>query len=162
MMLFSRRILQIFLIYNWVSKVCELNFIEFCKKKKTKEKEFYRAFIILNIENTNEKRCYFHFHIETISVKLFYFDPNTISEDSLMMLPIPKKAARNLIKYRSKGGVFSKSEDLKKIYGMDDHFNIIEPYIIYSTIYLVFAIFRIFQERPSTGLHGNTLLQMLK
>ena len=48
----------------------------------------------------------------------FHFNPNTISKDSLQMLPIHPNAIRNIVKYRLSGGKFYKAEDVKKIYGM--------------------------------------------
>lgn len=50
---------------------------------------------------------------------IFSFDPNTISEDSMRMLGMSQKAARNLIRYRSKGGKIKHLRQLKSIYGMD-------------------------------------------
>jgi len=56
----------------------------------------------------------------TIKTKLFEFDPNTLSKDSLLLLGINKYAVQNLIKYREKGGKIEKPEDLKKIYGINE------------------------------------------
>jgi competence protein ComEA len=50
------------------------------------------------------------------AVTLFYFDPNTASEQELVTLGIPPGTAKTLIKYRSKGGKFYKKEDLRKLY----------------------------------------------
>ena len=52
--------------------------------------------------------------------KLFLFNPNEISADSLMLLGFPKKVAERLINYRSKGGSFYIKKDVKKIYGLTD------------------------------------------
>jgi DNA uptake protein ComE-like DNA-binding protein len=60
---------------------------------------------------------------------LFNFDPNTTSVDSLRLLPIPSFIADNIVKYRSKGGKFKKPDDLKRIYGIDNHFNKLLPFI---------------------------------
>ncbi|MDF1694619.1 MAG: helix-hairpin-helix domain-containing protein [Saprospiraceae bacterium] len=51
--------------------------------------------------------------------KRFEFDPNTLSEDSLLSLGIGRYAASNIVKYRSKGGRFIDPSDLQKIYGLD-------------------------------------------
>ena len=51
--------------------------------------------------------------------KVFDFDPNHLTKDSLLLLGLSSFAVRNLIKYRNGGGSFSKKEDLKKIYGLD-------------------------------------------
>lgn len=51
---------------------------------------------------------------------LFLFNPNVVSEDSLMLLGFHKSVARRLINYRSKGGKFYTKQDVKKIYGVTD------------------------------------------
>ncbi len=62
---------------------------------------------------------------------LFLFNPNEISEKELLQLGLPKKIINNILKYRSKGGVFYNTESVRKIYGMNDSiFNIIQPYIL--------------------------------
>jgi competence protein ComEA len=61
----------------------------------------------------------------------FRFDPNLVSLEEMIKLGFTVYAARNLISYRGKGGVFHKVEDLKRIYGVDSEFyNIIQPYIM--------------------------------
>ncbi len=62
--------------------------------------------------------------------KLFSFNPNVISVDSLVLLGFPKSVAKRLVNYRSKGGRFFIKQDVKKIYGvtdelMDDIYSII-------------------------------------
>lgn len=52
---------------------------------------------------------------------LFYFDPNTISIDSLLVLGFPKKTAITLINYR-KYTVFKEPADLEKVYGLKESF----------------------------------------
>jgi competence protein ComEA len=56
---------------------------------------------------------------KNIPVVLFQFNPNVVSYKELIQLGFPTYAAHNLINYRDKGGVFHKSEDLKRIYGVD-------------------------------------------
>ncbi len=50
---------------------------------------------------------------------LFVFDPNTASFDTLVSLGISSREAGTLIRYRNKGGRFRKSEDIRKVYGVD-------------------------------------------
>lgn len=52
--------------------------------------------------------------------KLFFFDPNTISYDSLVKLGINSRQAHTLINYRSSGGIFYKASDIRKIYGIEE------------------------------------------
>lgn len=64
------------------------------------------------------------------SLKFFYFDPNTISQEQFDSLSIPKFIKNNIIKYRSAGGKFQRPADLKKLYGMNDSiFDLLEPWL---------------------------------
>lgn len=54
-----------------------------------------------------------------IAASYFYFNPNTLPYDSLLMLGIPSRTAQNLIKFREKGGKFYQAGDLMKIYGLE-------------------------------------------
>lgn len=49
---------------------------------------------------------------------LFFFDPNTATQQELQQLGLHPKAAMNIINYRTKGGRFNAPEDLKKIYAL--------------------------------------------
>lgn len=61
---------------------------------------------------------------------LFSFDPNTATQSELEKLGFPKRATNNLIKFRNKGGVIRKREELAKIYGIDEaFFEKLFPYI---------------------------------
>ena len=58
------------------------------------------------------------------------FDPNVADSALLCRVGFPSFMARNLIRYRSKGGVFRTPESLKRIYGMTDSlYQTLEPYI---------------------------------
>ncbi len=50
--------------------------------------------------------------------ELFYFDPNTLSEEGWIKLGIREKTAMTIQKYVSKGGKFYKPEDIGKIWGL--------------------------------------------
>ena len=53
------------------------------------------------------------------TVHFHAFDPNAVTGRELINLSMPEYLASRLVKYREKGGVFRKKEDLLKIYGMD-------------------------------------------
>ncbi len=55
---------------------------------------------------------------DTIKKELFFFDPNTLSEEGFIKLGLPQKAVHTLINYRSKGGYFKTPADISKIYGL--------------------------------------------
>jgi competence protein ComEA len=60
----------------------------------------------------------------------FQFDPNTVSEDSLLRLGFSSFATTNLLNYRSKGGKIRNIDKLKSIFGMDTSFiEYLKPFI---------------------------------
>lgn len=66
----------------------------------------------------------------TVPIKLFKFNPNTVSKEELLQLGFKPSTADRLIKYRSKGAQFRKKEDLSLIYGLSkEKFYELKPYI---------------------------------
>lgn len=64
------------------------------------------------------------------AIALAPFDPNTADSTTLCRLGLPGWMARNILRYRGKGGEFRKAEDFKKIYGMtEERFQALLPYI---------------------------------
>jgi competence ComEA-like helix-hairpin-helix protein len=62
--------------------------------------------------------------------ELFYFDPNTLSEEGWKKMGLRDKTIRTIRNYLEKGGRFRKPEDVKKIYGLfPDEFERIASYI---------------------------------
>ena len=53
-----------------------------------------------------------------VPAKLFYFDPNSASHQTLMALGLTAKNAQTILNYREKGGRFKSPEDLLKIWGI--------------------------------------------
>ncbi|MCX8080755.1 MAG: helix-hairpin-helix domain-containing protein [Bacteroidia bacterium] len=49
---------------------------------------------------------------------LFFFDPNTVTKENLIKLGVSEKTAGTWIKFREKGFVFRKAEDIEKVYGL--------------------------------------------
>lgn len=77
----------------------------------------------------------------------FTFDPNTLSVEGWMKLGYSQKQAQAAEKYRQRGGVFRKKDDLKKLFFVDeDDFQILEPYIVIEKI----------PERERTYEHSAT------
>lgn len=63
-------------------------------------------------------------------VRLVAFDPNTADSATFRSLELPAWMARNIVRYREKGGKFRRAEDFKKIYGMtEERFLALRPYI---------------------------------
>lgn len=64
------------------------------------------------------------------NIKLFDFDPNTVTKQELIKLGFSKKTCNTFLNYRKSGAKFYKPEDLKNIYGITEHqYKKIEPYI---------------------------------
>lgn len=64
------------------------------------------------------------------SIRLFYFDPNTVSDDGWRDLGLRDKTIHTIRNFLSKGGKFRKAEDLQKIYGLfPDEYERLVPFI---------------------------------
>jgi competence protein ComEA len=62
-------------------------------------------------------------------VNLFYFDPNQNSYNDWRKLGVPERTIKTILKYVSKGGKFRSVDDLRKIYGLNNHdYERIAPY----------------------------------
>ena len=79
------------------------------KKQKRKWKNYTRNY-------TKQKKVN-----EKTKLQLFKFDPNTLDSIGLAQLGLKDWQISNIIKFRSKGGRFSKPEDFKKIYGLSEN-----------------------------------------
>lgn len=71
--------------------------------------------------------------VQAISVseaESFAFDPNTADSASLMRLGLSSYQVRNLLRYRAKGGVYHRTEEFKKLYGLTvEQWNHLAPLI---------------------------------
>ncbi len=87
--------------------------------------------VIENYHNQYEKK---KFETQEPIVELsepFPFSPNLASVDDFLRLGIPQKIAQTIVNYRSKGGVFRRKEDVKKMYNFPpDLYAKLEPFII--------------------------------
>ena len=62
--------------------------------------------------------------------RLFAFDPNTATAEELLQLGLSEFQVRNILKYRSKGGVYRAPMDFARLYGLTrKQFRELEPYI---------------------------------
>ena len=67
---------------------------------------------------------------EKPEVVLTEFNPNTADSIELIRLGLSPFVARNVLKYRDKGGHFSTPEDFSRIYGLEnEQFETLKPYI---------------------------------
>jgi DNA uptake protein ComE-like DNA-binding protein len=68
------------------------------------------------------------------SVRLTDFNPNTADSVTFVRLGLRPYVAKNILKYRRKGGVFHKPEDFGRIYGIESkQFETLKPYIKLGT-----------------------------
>jgi len=62
---------------------------------------------------------------------VFFFNPNNVSEDEMLLLGFSPKIAKTIVKIRNKSFKFKQTEDLLKIYGFDTLLYLkLQPYII--------------------------------
>ena len=60
----------------------------------------------------------------------FPFDPNTADSADFRRMGLPGWMARNIVRYRQKGGRFRRPHDFRKIYGLtDEQYATLAPYI---------------------------------
>ncbi len=72
---------------------------------------------------------------DTVALRLHTFDPNTADSLTLRELGLPAWMARNVLRYRAKGGIFRTSDSFRKVYGMNDSlFSTLQPYIQIDTL----------------------------
>jgi competence protein ComEA len=64
----------------------------------------------------------------------FTIDPNLLTEEEWLKAGLNSYVARNIIRYREKGGKFKSVKDVKRIYGMEEEwFSAVEPFIVIKT-----------------------------
>ncbi|HIZ91247.1 MAG TPA: helix-hairpin-helix domain-containing protein [Candidatus Bacteroides merdavium] len=97
--------------------------------------EEYRAFSVSIRGEEKEKKeswksRYMAWEEEFVSPVLAPFNPNTADSATFRQLGLPAWMARNILRYREKGGVFRRAEDFRKIYGLtEEQYTTLRPYI---------------------------------
>lgn len=67
------------------------------------------------------------------TIVLAPFDPNRADSAAFCRLGLPAWMARNILRYRSKGGTFRKAEDFRKVYGLtEEQYRTLAPYIYFT------------------------------
>lgn len=73
-----------------------------------------------------------------IPVRLRPFDPNTADSSTLRTLGLSAFIARNVEKYREKGGIFHTPEDFSRMYGLSQaQYETLKPYITIGEQFLI-------------------------
>lgn len=89
--------------------------------------------------------------------ELFAFDPNDADSIALARLGLSPRIIQNIYKYRSKGGVFRRTEDFAKLYGLTaGQYRQLAPYIRISDDYRPASEVYGSSERPSFSGGGVT------
>jgi len=92
---------------------------------KNVEKQKELDSLLALIANRNEIR-----ERSVLVQNLFPFDPNTVDRSGLLSLGFSNYQAKNLLRYRKKGGLIRKPDDLLKLYGMTDSlYNNLKPFV---------------------------------
>lgn len=107
--------------FDFDQRIVQLEMIKDSLNKKNILSQNFRPTPSL-IEVKKEKNELKEDNFNNISAEMFQFDPNRVTFEEMVRLGFPANAARNLINYREKGGIFHRSEELKKIYGVDSAF----------------------------------------
>ncbi len=74
---------------------------------------------------------------QDVPITLQPFDPNIADSITFRELGLPPWMARNILRYRSKGGMFRDTESFRKVYGMNDSiFKALQPYIQIDSLHI--------------------------
>ena len=72
--------------------------------------------------------------VENAKYELFAFDPNTSDSAAFVRLGLKSYVAKNILKYRNKGGKFRKPEDFARVYGITpEKFEELKPFISFES-----------------------------
>lgn len=94
------------------------------------------------------------------TIVLSPFDPNTADSLTFSAMGLPGWMARNILRYRSKGGVFRKPEDFRKIYGLsEEQYITLQPYIYISEKYQRKDTIRIIAEKKILNADSNRIFK---
>jgi competence ComEA-like helix-hairpin-helix protein len=100
------------------------------------------------------------FSNKTAHYSLFNFDPNTADSATFVQLGLKSYVASNILKYRSKGGLFKNKEDFSKIYGISpDKLNELLPYIQIDEKFSASSSrsdIKVVKENPSSPIELNS------
>ena len=94
----------------------------------------YQAFIAsVRQQETEDKQRWRQVRPSSLSEQapvLTAFDPNTADSVTFRQLGLPGWMARNILRYREKGGKFRRPDDFRKIYGLtEEQYQTLSPYI---------------------------------
>ena len=99
---------------SWANDSVKTQFADYQNKQDSVRKETWKK----------------RYSYDTIEIHMQMFDPNIADSSTLVHLGFKPWQAKNILKYRAKGGRYSKAEDIKRLYGMTDSmYQALRPYI---------------------------------
>ena len=97
--------------------------------------------------------------LPTRQVERFPFDPNTADSAQLRRLGLQTWQIRNIYKFRAAGGIYRKSLDFAKLYGLTvKEYRELEPYIRISSDYLPAATL-VKEDATVTTKHDTSIVR---
>lgn len=94
------------------------------------EKEYAEFMASIKEQKQSSLSKHQSYNIREHSITLAAFNPNTADSATFISLGLPPWMARNILRYRAKGGMFKKPEDFRKIYGLtEEQYTTLQPYI---------------------------------
>lgn len=118
-------------VVGWLIPVKENTATNDTEKMKKEYAEFIASI------RENEQKAYTHDRNfqPWRTVSLTTFDPNTTDSVGFLDLGLPAWMAKNILKYRNKGGKFRRAEDFRKVYGLtQEQYTILLPYICIAPV----------------------------
>lgn len=108
----------------------------------------YNEFIAsLQVQQQQERKQATRFQPRTVI--LAPFDPNTTDSVGFLNLGLPPWMAKNILRYRAKGGKFRQPEDFKKIYGLTEkQYTTLLPYMEISELFSKKDTVRLYTRHP--------------
>jgi DNA uptake protein ComE-like DNA-binding protein len=111
-------------------------FVNYLKQQNTPDFTAYENAILafekeLNEQEKHQKQAYQQKDKQALSITLFEFDPNTISDEEWKQLGFSDWQIKIINNYKAKGGNWRTKADVKKIYGISDkHYDLLFPHIL--------------------------------
>ncbi|BEH00220.1 ComEA family DNA-binding protein [Bacteroides sedimenti] len=97
---------------------------------KHPDESVYEQFISSVHKREKERNQNYYFPDKEEKIELKAFDPNTADSLTFVRLGLPSFIARNILRYRSKGGKFQTRESFARIYGLStEQYKKLLPYI---------------------------------
>ncbi|MBL1232318.1 MAG: helix-hairpin-helix domain-containing protein [Flavobacteriales bacterium] len=111
-------------------------FVDYLKQQNTPDFMEYEDAILafekeLNEQENEQNQAYQQKNKQALSITLFDFDPNTISDEEWKQLGFRDWQIKIINNYKAKGGNWKIKADVKKIYGISDkHYELLFPHIL--------------------------------